>query len=331
MSACHAMEDACGVHRRPAHRRPAPAAVLRGVDREPRPAHLPTARARLPRLPGRDPAGRGHRRARRAGPGAEEDRQRLMELVGGRAIHPINVRVGGFYRAPARAELRAAGRAAAPGARRGARTPCGGWPASTSPISSAITRCSRCADPGDYPIERGRGDALQRPAPFPASRVRRARDRRARCRTPTPCTPAWTRRPLPDRAAGPLHAELRPAVAAGPPGRGRRRAGRRLPQPVPQHHRAGRGDGLRDRGGAAAHRRLRAARPAPPSRCRRAPASATGSPRRRGACSTTATSSTRRADPDARIVPPTSQNQAAIEARPARSSSRPASISTTPR
>jgi coenzyme F420-reducing hydrogenase alpha subunit len=29
----------------------------------------------------------------------------LMEAVGGRAVHPINVRVGGFYRAPARAEL----------------------------------------------------------------------------------------------------------------------------------------------------------------------------------------------------------------------------------
>jgi coenzyme F420-reducing hydrogenase alpha subunit len=29
----------------------------------------------------------------------------LMETVGGRAIHPINVRVGGFYRVPTRAEL----------------------------------------------------------------------------------------------------------------------------------------------------------------------------------------------------------------------------------
>jgi coenzyme F420-reducing hydrogenase alpha subunit len=29
----------------------------------------------------------------------------IMEAVGGRAIHPVNVRVGGFYRAPARAEL----------------------------------------------------------------------------------------------------------------------------------------------------------------------------------------------------------------------------------
>jgi coenzyme F420-reducing hydrogenase alpha subunit len=31
----------------------------------------------------------------------------VMALVGGREIHPINVRVGGFYRAPARKELRA--------------------------------------------------------------------------------------------------------------------------------------------------------------------------------------------------------------------------------
>ncbi len=30
---------------------------------------------------------------------------RLMEVIGGRAIHPINVRVGGFYRVPSRAEL----------------------------------------------------------------------------------------------------------------------------------------------------------------------------------------------------------------------------------
>jgi sulfhydrogenase subunit alpha len=31
----------------------------------------------------------------------------LIELVGGRAIHPVNVRVGGFYRVPTEAELRA--------------------------------------------------------------------------------------------------------------------------------------------------------------------------------------------------------------------------------
>ena len=37
----------------------------------------------------------------------------IMELVGGRAIHPVNVRVGGFYRAPAQDRAGAPGRAAA--------------------------------------------------------------------------------------------------------------------------------------------------------------------------------------------------------------------------
>ncbi|HYA45395.1 MAG TPA: nickel-dependent hydrogenase large subunit, partial [Acidimicrobiales bacterium] len=32
---------------------------------------------------------------------------RLMEAIGGRAIHPLNVRVGGFYKAPAREAIRA--------------------------------------------------------------------------------------------------------------------------------------------------------------------------------------------------------------------------------
>ena len=33
----------------------------------------------------------------------------IVRIVGGREIHPINVRVGGFYRAPARNDLRALG------------------------------------------------------------------------------------------------------------------------------------------------------------------------------------------------------------------------------
>jgi len=32
---------------------------------------------------------------------------KILEVVGGRAIHPINVRVGGFYRSPSKAEIRA--------------------------------------------------------------------------------------------------------------------------------------------------------------------------------------------------------------------------------
>ncbi len=39
-------------------------------------------------------------RAKKAG-------NRLIEVIGGRAVHPVNVRVGGFYRAPERRELEA--------------------------------------------------------------------------------------------------------------------------------------------------------------------------------------------------------------------------------
>ncbi len=46
MSACPAIEDACGVDRPRGDPRPAPTALLRRVDREPRAAHLPAARAR---------------------------------------------------------------------------------------------------------------------------------------------------------------------------------------------------------------------------------------------------------------------------------------------
>ena len=42
----------------------------------------------------------------------------ILALLGGREVHPINVRVGGFYRVPSRTELAHAGRAAEAGARR---------------------------------------------------------------------------------------------------------------------------------------------------------------------------------------------------------------------
>ena len=45
----------------------------------------------------------------------------LMTLVGGRSIHPVNVRIGGFYRMPSRAELRALRPGPRAGARRRAR------------------------------------------------------------------------------------------------------------------------------------------------------------------------------------------------------------------
>jgi coenzyme F420-reducing hydrogenase alpha subunit len=48
-----------------------------------------------------------HREVVERGLRAKKAGNRLIELVGGRAIHPVNVRVGGFHRAPTRPELEA--------------------------------------------------------------------------------------------------------------------------------------------------------------------------------------------------------------------------------
>jgi sulfhydrogenase subunit alpha len=78
----------------------------------------------------------------------------IMELLGGRSIHPVNVRVGGFYRAPSRGEL-------APLARqlRGA-LPLGidtvRWVGGFDfPDFTCPHELLALADPGRYPIERG--------------------------------------------------------------------------------------------------------------------------------------------------------------------------------
>ena len=48
---------------------------------------------------------RDHRDAVERGLRLKKAGNQLMELVGGRAIHPVNVRVGGFYSVPARSQL----------------------------------------------------------------------------------------------------------------------------------------------------------------------------------------------------------------------------------
>ena len=153
MSAVHAIEAVCGV-RSTAAPRAAPAAVLRRVDREPRAPRVHAPRARLPRL-------RRRRRARARPPAIVERGLRLKKagnddgLVGGREIHPINVRVGGFYRVPTRAELRAAGRAARAGARDGARDRALGRRLRV-PRLRETTSTSRSATPDEYPMSDGR-------------------------------------------------------------------------------------------------------------------------------------------------------------------------------
>ena len=99
---------------------------------------------------------RDHRDVVERGPGAEEGRQRDDDRLGGREIHPVNVRVGGFYRAPSRRELRDARRAARAGARGRARD--GALDGRLRVPGAASVDCEfvALAEPGEYPIERGR-------------------------------------------------------------------------------------------------------------------------------------------------------------------------------
>ncbi|MGO8823997.1 MAG: Ni/Fe hydrogenase subunit alpha [Acidimicrobiales bacterium] len=48
-----------------------------------------------------------HRAAFERGLALKKTGNRIMEAIGGRAIHPVNVKVGGFYRAPSREEVAA--------------------------------------------------------------------------------------------------------------------------------------------------------------------------------------------------------------------------------
>lgn len=50
---------------------------------------------------------RNHRAAVERGLALKKAGNRLMELIGGRSIHPINVRLGGFYSVPSRTDMRA--------------------------------------------------------------------------------------------------------------------------------------------------------------------------------------------------------------------------------
>jgi coenzyme F420-reducing hydrogenase alpha subunit len=105
MSACAAIEDACGVTV------PPEIAELRrllycGEWIESHALHIYLLHA--PDFLGYDSAiamARDHRDLVERGLTLKKAGNRIVEVIGGRAIHPVNVRVGGFYRAPAPSEL----------------------------------------------------------------------------------------------------------------------------------------------------------------------------------------------------------------------------------
>jgi coenzyme F420-reducing hydrogenase alpha subunit len=105
MSACHAMERACGVE---------VTGALRELRRllycgewiESHALHVYMLHA--PDFLGYESAlhmARDHGDVVRRGLALKKVGNDLLEVLGGRAVHPVNVRVGGFHRAPAREEL----------------------------------------------------------------------------------------------------------------------------------------------------------------------------------------------------------------------------------
>jgi coenzyme F420-reducing hydrogenase alpha subunit len=107
MSSCLAMEDACGVEVGDGIR-----ALRRllycGEWVESHALHVYMLHAPdFLGYPGIVELARDHPAIAEAGLRMKKAGNTIMRVVGGREIHPVNVRVGGFYRAPSRAELRA--------------------------------------------------------------------------------------------------------------------------------------------------------------------------------------------------------------------------------
>ncbi|MFF4582648.1 Ni/Fe hydrogenase subunit alpha [Streptomyces sp. NPDC001389] len=106
MSACRAIEDACGVHvdgQLAALRR----LLYCGEWIESQTLHVHLLHA--PDFLGHDDViglSRTHREHVERGLRLKQAGNAVVELLGGRAIHPVNVRLGGFHRTPARSELR---------------------------------------------------------------------------------------------------------------------------------------------------------------------------------------------------------------------------------
>ncbi len=136
----------------------------------------------------------------------------VLALVGGREIHPINVRVGGFYRAPRAAELRALVEPLERARETALETV--RW-AATLPFPDVELAPEHVAlrDPAGYPIDRGRivSDGGLDIAP---GRVRRALRRGARRALDRAARASARARHLPDRPAGALQPRLGDAAAA---------------------------------------------------------------------------------------------------------------------
>ena len=275
----------------------APASLLRRVDREPRAAHLHAPRAGLPRLRERGRAGRDHRDLVERGAAAEEGRQR-DDAASSAAARSTRSTC---------ASAASTARPRAPSWRRSSRelerardvaleTVALGGRASTSPTSSRTTSSSPSPSRASTPIERGRDRLAARGLDIAVSEyeqhfVEEHVERSNALHSHARRRGSYLVGPLARYALN--RDRLSPLAARGAPtsaglGPVERNPFRSIVVRAVETR-------LRRRRGAAAHRRVRAARPAVRRGRAPRPARATAAPRRRAASAATATSSTPRA------------------------------------
>jgi sulfhydrogenase subunit alpha len=155
MSACAAIEDACGVTVSEPIRR-LRRLIYCGEWVESHALHVFMLHA--PDFLGYESAvsmARDHREIVELGLRIKKVGNELIRAIGGREVHPINVRVGGFWRAPSRRELRPLTeqlKEAREGAREAVR-----WAATLDfPELEEDYEFVALSHPDDYPLERGR-------------------------------------------------------------------------------------------------------------------------------------------------------------------------------
>jgi coenzyme F420-reducing hydrogenase alpha subunit len=155
MSACQAIEDACGVTVSDQVRR-LRRLIYCGEWIESHALHIYLLHA--PDFLGYESGihlARDHPDLVKRGLRIKKAGNQLMAVVGGRAVHPVNVRVGGFYRGPARDDLRALVPELRWARRAAEQTVC--WVAGfTFPDFERDYEFVSLRHPDQYPIEAGR-------------------------------------------------------------------------------------------------------------------------------------------------------------------------------
>jgi len=156
MSAVRAMEDVCGVTIDDGPLRDLRRLLYCGEWIESHSLHVYMLHAPdFLGYPGAIEMARDHREIVEQGLQMKKAGNTVMALIGGREVHPINVRVGGFYRAPTRAELRTLTDPLERARETALETV--RWTAALPfPEVELTPEHVALADPVDYPMDRGR-------------------------------------------------------------------------------------------------------------------------------------------------------------------------------